>query len=311
MSYHRADFAPLRSTGYGIGFHWTTWTQPRTGQVKPFEEAVETFDVDALVEQVVESGAGHLVFPVTHALHYIPGPNAEVDKIIASRTCKRDLIMEIADALAKADIKLALYYHHGCDMSDQDPQWQAAVGGQSLDQTKFHDSYCKVVNWMSEHYGPKVIAYWFDACYGPMRRAAPPFDRWAKAAKAGYADRLIGYNAGIERHTLFTPLQDYWAGESIRLNFMPRTPLTPAGLPWYAYTSWHAFEGAALGGEWGMSEQSVKLDWPPPCVDSVVQYIKRFQNVGGIAAFNLLCYQDGSILESDLQVMKDVRKLIR
>src|SRR5690606_28429884 len=120
-------------------------------------------DVNAFVEQAVETGAGHVLFPLTHALQYFPGPNAELDKIMAGRTCKRDLVMEIADGLLAAGIKLVLYYHHGCDLSNQDPEWQAAVGGQDLDQTKFHDCYCKVVGWMGEHYGPKAIAYWFDA----------------------------------------------------------------------------------------------------------------------------------------------------
>jgi len=311
MAYQRADFAPLRETVYGIGFHWTTWTLPREGPARPFEEAVETFDVPAFVAQAVEAGAGHVLLTATHERQWLPGPNPEVDKIIQGRTCRRDLLMEIADGLAAAGIRLMLYYHHGCDLPKQDPEWQEAVGGQALDQTKFHDCYCRVVGWMSEHYGPKVIAYWFDAGYGMMRRAAPPYERMAAAAKAGHPGRLIAYNAGIEKHTLYTTCQDYWAGEINRLNFVPRGQATPAGLPWYAFTSWHAFIPAPLGGEWGIHEASRDHDWPPAAVESVVDYIRRFQAVGGVVTMNLLCYQDGSALPSDLAVMKEVKRRLR
>lgn len=309
--YRRADFAPLRKSGYGVGFHWTTWTLPREGPAKPFDEAVDLFDVKAFVAQAVETGAGHVLFPLTHAMHWMPCPNPEVDRLIAGRTCERDLVMEIADGLAEAGIRLMLYYHHGCDLAGQDPAWQEAVGGQALDQTRFHECFCRVVGWLGERYGPKLMGFWFDAAYGPMRRAAPPFERWTAAAKAGNGERLVAYNAGIERHTLYTGLQDYWAGEMIRLNFVPRGPLTPAGLPWHAYVSWHAYEGAPLGGEWGIGEESIGKEWPPPAVESVVDFLRRFERVGGAATFNLLCYQDGAALESDLAVMKQVRERVR
>jgi len=311
MAYRRASFEPLRRTGYGVGFHWTTWTVPRKGKPLAFPDAVEQFDIAAFVQQAVATGAGHVLFPLTHELQWFPCPHPVVDRLLPGRTCQRDLIMELADALEAVNIQLVLYYHHGCDLTTQDPAWQQAVGGQDLDQTRFHDCITEVIGWIAQRYGRKFIAWWFDAGYGPMRRAAAPFARWSEAAKLGHPDRLVTYNAGIERHQLYTPCQDYWAGESIRLNFVPRGPLTPAGLPWYSYTTWHAFPDAALGGEWGMNERSVQLNWPPPPVESVVAYLQRFVDLGGTVTFNLLCYQDGSVLESDLKVMEQVKKHVR
>ena len=124
--YERASFAPLRDTVYGIGFHWTTWTLPLEGEPVSFEEAVENFDVERFVEQAVAAGAGHVLITSTHQLHWLPAPNPEVDKVIAGRTCRRDLLMELADSLARAGIKLVLYYHHGTDGQQQDT---AVVGG--------------------------------------------------------------------------------------------------------------------------------------------------------------------------------------
>lgn len=311
MSYQRASFEPLRQSGYGIGFHWTTWNWPREGEPVSFEEAVETFDVAAFVEQAVEAGAGHVLITTTHEKHHLAGPNSEVDRILSGRTSKRDLLMEIADGLAAANIRLMLYYHHGCGEPTQDTDWQDAMGSKKLDQTDFYDRYCRILGWMGEHYGPKAIAWWFDAGYSLMARSAPPFARMTAAAKAGHPDRLVAYNAGIEEHTLYTVCQDYWAGEMNRLNYVPRGKLTPAGLPWYSLTSWHAHHEMPMCGGWNIDAETRDLDWPPPPVEAVAAYLRRFQAVGGTVTFNLLCHQDGSALDTDLAVMKQLKGIMR
>jgi hypothetical protein len=250
VSYQRAGFEPLRQTGSGIGFHWTTWNWPRVGEPVSFAEAVETFDVAAFVEQAVEAGAGHVLITTTHEKHQLAGPNPEVDKILPGRTSKRDLLME--------------------------------------------------------------IAWWFDAVYSLMERSTPPFERITAAAKAGHADRLVAYNSGIETHTLYTLCQDYWAGETNRLNYVPRGGnLTPAGLPWYSLTSWHTHHEEPMCGGWTMDAETRDLDWPPPPVEAVAAYLRRFQAVGGTVTFNLLCHQDGSALDTDLQVMKQLKGVMR
>jgi hypothetical protein len=44
---------------------------------------------------------------------------------------------------------------------------------------------------------------------------------------------------------------------------------------------------------------------------AVAAYLRRFQAVGGTVTFNLLCYQDGSALDTDLQVMKQLKGVMR
>ncbi len=309
--YQRGNFSPLRNSGYGVGFHWTTDTVPRVGQPRPFEEAVGSFDVEAFVQQVVESGAGHVLFTSTHALHWLPGPNPEVDRIMGGRTCERDLLMEIADHLAKAGIRLILYYHHGTDGPAQDPAWQAAVGSLERDQGRFFDNYCRIVGWMGEHYGPKAMAFWFDAGYGLLRRGAVPWPRLTAVAKSGHPQRLVCYNSGLENHESYTSCQDFWAGEVCRLNYLPRGPLTPAGLPWYSYFDWHPHHRLwPSQGQWVMDETACGVDWPAPHPESIADYIRRFQAVGGVATINMLCYQDGSVYEADLRAMRAVRILL-
>ena len=311
MDFQRTDFAPLRETGYGIGFHWTTWTLPQGGRpVKPFAQAVDDFDVDAFVAQAVEAGAGHVLWTANHALHRLPAPHPEVDRILPGRTCRRDLLGEIADGLAARGIKLILYYHHGTDGPQQDPEWQAAVGSLEADQAGFYDNYCRIVAGLGERYGPKITAFWFDAGYALVRRGPVPWERLAEAARAGHPGRLLTYNAGVECQDDHTPCQDYWAGEVCRLNFVPRGPQTRGGLPWYSFVSWHPDPRWPGTGEWGIGPASRDLDWPPPCVEGVVAYLRRFQALGGTVTFNLLCYQDGSAYPTDLETMKGVKRLL-
>lgn len=302
MNYERADFGPLARTQYGIGFHWTTATAAEEGEALPYEEAVNAFDVDAFVAQAVEAGAGHVLFTTTHSLHQLPGPNPEVDRILPGRTCERDLPMELADGLAAVGIPLMLYYNYG--VHGNDPEWQEAVDADADDPAPYFERADRVVRWMGEHYGPKVIAWWVDH----PRRERDDAQWWAttQAFKAGHPDRLVCHNSGVESHKLRTPYQDYWAGEVVRLNFLPRGELTPAGLPWYTFTSWHCgLRGHTA--EWVLEPEDRALDWPVPPVEAVEPYVRRFLAVGGAVTFNLLCYQSGRAFGPDLEVMKALK----
>ena len=311
MEYERADFGPLRETGYGIGFHWTTRTMPREGEPKPFEEAVEAFDVDAFVEQAVEAGAGHVLFTCTHSHHWLCCPNPEVDRIVAGHTCRRDLLMELADGLAAAGIRLMVYYNHNIYPHSPDTEWREACGITLADRSTYHDNYCRLIAWMGEHYGPKLMAWWFDGGYHLNEDPNAPWERFTAAAKAGFPDRLVCYNPGIERHQVYTECQDYWAGELCRLNYIPRGPLTPGGLPWYAFVSWHGDSRKPTCGCWVMDRENRGLHWDKPSTDSIIALIRRFQAVGGAVTFNLFCYQDGTAFDTDLDAMRAVKKLVR
>lgn len=316
--YDRASFALLRKTRYGIAFHWTTWTVDRNGKTRPFDEMVEAFDVGAFVAQAVEAGAGHVMITVTHAMHHLPCPSDEVDRILPGRTCQRDLLMEIADGLAAAGIKLMLYYNHGTSKppsrpdQPQDPAWQQAVGSfENSDRGRYHDNYCAVLTELGERYRDKVVAWWFDSGSEQARYADTPWHRFTAAAKAGHPDRLVTYNAGVLNHELHTPYQDYWAGEINGLVRAARGPFTPHGLPWYALCTWHGYDRYCQRGEWGLREASFGLDWPAPEVESVARFVRWFEASGGAVTFNLFCYADGTALESDLAVIIEAGKELR
>lgn len=221
--------------------------------------------------------------------------------------------MEIADALAKRGIRFMIYYNHGT-YRDQDPEWQAAVGSKEPDRSRYFDNYERIVAWMGQHYGRKAMAFWFDSAYEFADFPSTPATPWNDmtiAAKAGNPDRLICYNSGIENLECYTPFQDYWAGETSRMNYLPRGKTNPAGLPWYSFVSWHPHATMRFCGEWGISEETIGLEWPAPPVESAADYLGRFRACGGAVTFNLLCYQDGSIYDTDFKAMRELRKLVR
>lgn len=309
MSYHRADFSQLTDTGYGVGFHWTTATLPREGAPVAHEEAVSRFDVGAFVRQVKQTGAGHVLFTTTHSKHHLPGPNPEADRILPGRTCERDLIMELADGLGEAGIRLMAYYNSGIHTGD--PEWRKAVGAQEQDRSAFYDNWAAVVGWMGQHYGDKIMGLWVDGGYELDERKDAPWEKLTAAAKAGNPDRLICYNPGIERHHAYTDRQDFWAGEVCRLSYIPRGDLTPAGLPWYAFVSWHGDSRKPTCGAWVWSEDNAGQEWYSPPAEAAASFLRGFHRVGGTVTFNLFCYQDGSIHEADFEVMRRVKTLIR
>jgi len=309
MDYTRADFTPLRETRYGMGFHWTTWTWPRQGEPKPFPEAVEAFDVRALVETARAAGAGHVLFPATHEMQWIPGPNAALDRIIPGRTCRRDLLMEIADALAAAGIRFLIYYNHGAHGHDK--EWFAASGAERPDRGRFFENVGNVLAWMGERYGPKVIAFWLDGASELSRGPDTPWAQLTRAAKAGHPDRLVCYNPGIERLDLFTQYQDFWAGEVTHLEFAPSGALAPGGLPWYSFVALHRDPRLRLSGLWGIDKDARDMVLPSHSADQVLAYLRRFRDCGGAVTFNVLCYQDGSIYEPDMELMRAVKRVAR
>jgi hypothetical protein len=187
------------------------------------------------------------------------------------------------------------------------------------DLSAFYGNHCRIIGWMGEHYGQKVMAWWFDGARELASRPGVPWLDLVNAAKAGHAGRLVCYNSGIEEtgYELVAPYQDYWAGESTSLAFRPSGLTTPSGLPWHAFLTWHPARNAegkpkkTRSGRWLMDRVSRGVAWPPPDPERVVAYLRAFHDCRGVVTFNLLCFQDGSALETDLAVMRTVKMALR
>ena len=162
--YTRANTDWLAKCRYGVGVHWTAQTVPRHGYPLPFQKAVDAFDVKRFVDQMAYAGADYLLFTSAHALQMLPAPHPVIDKTLPGRTCQRDLIAELADALAAKGLPLLLYYNHSCNQN-QDPAWEKAVGYHDRDKQRLAQNLLEIVGWMGQRYKDKIKAWWFDSPY--------------------------------------------------------------------------------------------------------------------------------------------------
>lgn len=283
--------APAR---YGLCFHWTTWTMPRRGEPLPFEQAVNAFQVERFADMVQQSGASYCFLTATHALQWIPAPIKTLEAALPGRSCGRDLLGEIADALLERGVRFALYYNHSCNNQD-DMEWQRASGWLDADKSRFYDLIFGIVREISERYGPRLTAYWFDSAF-TLAPLQPDWSRWAQAAKAGNAERLICFNAGVNDFTSYTPLQDYWAGEFDDIHHPHAAPQANAdaegrtkanGLPFHALF-W-------LDDFWGHMEKETPIKAPKYSDVELCDYVAAVLKQHGAVTLNPSIYQDGTV----------------
>ena len=283
---------------YGVMFHWTAQTQPRYGPQKPYWEAVRDFDVNAFADMVMETGAGYVIFTACHAQQYFPAPIQTLEKILPGRTCQRDLIGEIADALNERGVKLILYYHQGLG----DTPWLKASGFYNKDKTQFYNNVCSLLTEVGERYGKKVAGYWFDD-----RNPLQPFERLYKAAKAGNPDRIIAWNSWI--YPKLTEFQEYYAGEfggalvpiperSYFEEGGPQAGLQPHGLIF-------------LDDPWVHGKPNSPIAPPRFETQELIRYVKECIAKKFVITMNLGIYQDGTVSSETLEQMKALRKSVR
>lgn len=244
MPYQRADTTWFAACNFGIGLHWTAQSMPVRGPQKTFPQAVHSLDVESLVERVADCGANYLLFTATHARQMLPAPCAAMQPVLPGRTCSRDLLGELADACRQKGLHLILYYNHSCNNAD-DPAWEQAVGYHDRCHDAFADRLCSVITELSDRYGRRVAAWWFDSPYsldasGPVKAVTTemygfqfPWQRFTAAAKTGHPQRLVTYNPGDRPEYwsyMYTSHQDYLAGEANALAAPPTSRWDVNGL---------------------------------------------------------------------------------
>ena len=314
--YRRPNTDWLAKRRYGLGVHWTAQSMPRHGQPLPFQQAVEAFDLKTFVDQVRQAGAEYVLFTTCHAYQKWPGPNAIVDQIAPGRTCTRDLIKEMADALDKYDIPLLLYWNHGCNNDNVDPEWSKAVGykvnASAAEWSACTDKLLEIIAWASRHYGKRVKAWWFDSPWAldPRGPYHPfhleqhgftfPWERLTAAAKTGYRDRLVSVNNGDRNQAfLFTKHQDFVSGEMYNFDRQtpPKSRYTSAGLQWFGWTCLDEQD-------WVHVDRDREVPAPRWPDKVLVDYVRAANAVQMPMTFNVGPYQNGHIAQASVDQLR-------
>ncbi len=304
-AYQRANTDWLAQCRFGIGIHWTAQTVPRSGPPKTFQQAVADFDLPGFIAAIEHAGADYVLFTAAHALQMLPAPHPVLDEILPGRTCGRDLIGEMAAALAARQKHLLVYYNHSCN-GRQDAAWEQAVGYHAPDKHRFANHLTAIVSWMGDRYRDKIKAWWFDSPYsldarGPHNSVTTdmggfqfPWERFTVAAKVGHPARLVTYNAGVNQTFLYSTHQDYWAGELVNLDTPAKARCLDNGLQWFG---WTCLEDRA----WVHTRLDTPI--PPPLYtdEQLSGYVRTCNAHQAPMTFNVGIYQAGAMAPQSIE----------
>jgi alpha-L-fucosidase len=191
------------------------YKEPTT--VERWNELVDHFDVEGLADQLKSVGATYHILTIYQQSNHFVSPNATYDRLfVPSKSSKRDLIADMAEALRKRDIRLIVYITTQGPREGRStkPAW---AGRDHRDKPRMQNWEAVVREW-SLRWGDKVSGWWIDGCYTPNELFrfpdAPNFDSYVAALRAGNPHAVVAFNPGVvDRVISVTPAEDYAAGE--------------------------------------------------------------------------------------------------
>jgi hypothetical protein len=290
--------------GYGAMFHWTDFTQPREGTKKLYPDAVEAFDVNAFASLQEDMGAGYVVFTLNHAHPHCPAPIRAWEAIHPGWTTRRDLIGDIAGALEKRGIRLILYINSPV-LTNFGKTGETGLYELTFSEEQFTEIHKNVLSEIGSRYGEKLAGYWFDSWYQSLA-AYPdvPIEAIYRYCKIGSPGRITAFNFWI--FPVLTPWQDYWAGE---LNAL-QNPFESRYIQRGAGTGFQAHGMVSMLESWVHSETG---PIPPPqfSAEDLIAHVKANMGHQAVTTINIGIYQDGTIEQSSLEAMRQLRRTIR
>ncbi len=240
----RADTTWFRDAKWGVFIHYLAGLpsadDPEATTPESWNGRIDGFDVDGLVEQLVEADAGYLFITLGQNSGYFLSPNATYDSLVQrtpSRLSRRDLVADLAEALVPSGIPLLVYLPSHAPALDKQaveglqctPEWDAScwqlkpgtypvAEGTDERLSQFQRHWEAVVREWSLRWGTTVRGWWFDGCYRADRMYRHPdepnFASFAAAAKAGNPDSIVAFNPGVKVPVVcHTEHEDYTAGE--------------------------------------------------------------------------------------------------
>ena len=308
------DASWLAARKWGLCFHYldgfASTTQATATTSQAWNRRVDAFDVPRFVENVRRCGAGYVLWTLGQNTGHYCAPNQTYDDIVGiapSKCSRRDLVAEIASALAVHDIPLLAYLPSGAP--EHEAQAVANLRWQKGEHRngEFQIHWEAVIREWGERWKTLVSGWWIDGVYHAdamyRRDEAPNFASLAAALRAGDPDRILAFNSGWIEHTpdrklaALTPYEDYTAGECDGM--LPvcrgRIALAPDGSP----KQWHVLTYA--GEFWGRGEPR----FPPAFIAGYTEHIDQ---QGGAITWDVPVENDGSIAEPFVEAFRALKQ---
>ncbi len=299
-----------------------------------FDQFLATFDVEEFAKQVHEAGAGFVFFTIDQHSGLNVAPNSWYDKIIGGKpgekSSVRDLPMELANALAKYDIKLVLYfmgilpakasmdYQDGTGSISGTPEHSPDRYGdllltRQMDVYPFSDVFTddnlrkfeKIIGEWGEHYGDKVAGFWFDGMYyGNYYNNMSNFyniNTIIHAARKGNPDRIVtGAGLGDKE------VMDYPHGEEGQLNKLPTSRwVNNDGI--HQWFWWVPLGNANINAGWG-----APVDPKGRIFDTndLAQFARRVANRSGVFGMDIRVNRFGQLDAYGFEQLKAVKAAV-
>jgi len=287
----------FKEAGWGVFFHYLG---SEGMSAEAWNERVDSFDTLLFAQQLAQINAGYCFFTIGQNSGHYCAPNETYDEIVGivpSKCSKRDLIADLAAALAPVGIPLLVYLPSGAPTLDQRAQeklewewgsqtpWPDSRGprkGKRL--ASFQRKWEAIIREWSLRWGEQVKGWWFDGCYfaeDMYQYPDPPnFESFAQAAKAGNPGSIVAFNPGVRVPvTSLTEYEDYTAGEISTVFPVARGPI-PEKVQYHILTY--------LGATWGGGK-------PRFCTEFVVGYTKQVIGQGGTISWDVPIGPTGEI----------------
>ncbi|MBC7288412.1 MAG: discoidin domain-containing protein [Armatimonadetes bacterium] len=295
---HRTDW--FYQAGFGVFVHYLNGLQNNAEQVHSlgrqtsWDECVREFDTKRFAETMHEVGAGYVVFTVMQITRFMIAPNETFDRITGYKPgeacATRDLIDDLYQSLSRYNIPLMLYYTG--DGPRGDPKAAEAFGWQTPVTHDFVRKWAAVAAEYGERYREKVRGWWVDGCYRWLGYNDDKLAILAEGLRAGYPDRIIAFNPGVEKHVSpYSKHEDYTCGEQNRFLDMPPGRFVDG-------EQWHLL--APLGPTWAQpGMQCTKRE--------LAEYVFDVHQRGGVVSIDVLLFRDGTLDRSQIEVLKAIR----
>jgi hypothetical protein len=317
----RASTAWLTKLPYGLMFQYGAWGYPNNvGPAKGLNQQAADFNVPAFVNMVKQSGASYVIWSISWWTYHLDAPLTSPNAIVTAAggptspglTATTDLIGNVASALHAQGIRFMLYYHTG----DEDADWWpyqdfptsfSATG--TGDRSTFFANWQTVVAEIGNRYGTNLDGFLFDdgCIYYPAT-----FEAFEASARSGNSNRLISWNGSVVGGLRYTDFQDLTFGEGSQ--GQATTGSAPVGGNGI-FTS-----GPDVGllqhgmfimdGDWGVHTQGGNKISTGIQSSESIGWVASASSRGVPLSFDLMMYEDGTVSDSDLAILNDVRQSV-
>ena len=293
----RASHSDWASGHYGLMSHFV----PYAASIEDYNRVVDAFDVKAYADDVAQSGARYVIFTLGQE-GFFCSPNRTLDGLCGPVTSQRDLIADVADALAAKGVRTVAYLPSGAPapMAAGTLYGDVDSGGPGR-RRAFQVNWQRAISEYSRRWGKRVSGWWLDGMYDWQKMYAfpdaPNYRSLADACRAGNPLRLVAFNDGEGPYSNHSEFGDWTAGEIHRHEqsllecegrwVTGHDPATghPFRLQWNLHTFLgHEFVGNGFGGP---------RDTPRFSDAFITGFVRRVTGHGGTCQFDVPLHMGG------------------